>query len=236
MLLPITQVTSVLSTAMFPALSSIQHDRPRVKAIYLRSMGLIALVCAPLVAGLFVVADPLVLALYGSSWAGVAPVVRILCLASFLQAFCNPTGWIYTSQGRTDWMFWWGLFGSGTLIVSIAFGAWIGSLSSIAYAYTIANVILFYPCIAIPGRLIGLTFREVVKSVAGSLACASVMGGLVYGVGLLLTSPSAWVMLGVQVPFGITSYFIIVRAAKLPVWDDLIGCWQGRGGLHGRAA
>ncbi len=173
MLLPITLVANVFATAMLPALASIQDDRPRVKAIYLRAMGAVALIAAPMVVGLFVVADRLIPALYGSTWSGVVPVLRILCVAALLQAFCNPVGWIYTSQGRTDAMFRWGLAASAVQVAAIGLGSLGGSLESIAGAYAASCVLLFYPCVAIPGRLIGMRFGELARAIGGPIACAS---------------------------------------------------------------
>ncbi|MHB9155433.1 MAG: lipopolysaccharide biosynthesis protein, partial [Endomicrobiales bacterium] len=53
MLLPLTQVTAIMGRVMVPALSSIQHDRPRVKEICLHAMRNISLVTFPLMLGLF---------------------------------------------------------------------------------------------------------------------------------------------------------------------------------------
>src|SRR5690606_39419269 len=78
MLLPISEVISVLGNVMFPALSSIQQDKARVKSIYLRVMPVIGLIAFPMMLGLLVVAEPFVLTLFGERWIAVAPLLRIL--------------------------------------------------------------------------------------------------------------------------------------------------------------
>jgi O-antigen/teichoic acid export membrane protein len=231
MLLPIYQVTSVIATAMLPALASIQEDRPRVKAVYLRSLGAIGLISAPAVIGLFVVADTLIPVLYGANWRGVVPVFRILCVASLLQAFCNPVGWIYTTQNRTDLMFRWGLFGSGVQVLAIGLGGCGGTLSSIAVAYVIACVAILYPCLAIPGRLIGLTFREIVSTIVGAIVCSFVMGLLVYQVGRLLVGHSMWTILAVQIAAGIFSYWAMIHVLRLRAYTDLLSILFPRRGF-----
>ncbi|HZM87395.1 MAG TPA: MOP flippase family protein, partial [Blastocatellia bacterium] len=123
MLLPISQLISVVTDVMFTALSSIQDDKNRTKRLYLRAMGLITLLSFPIMAGMFVVAEPFILSLYGAQWVAVAPILQILCIVGLLQSLTSPTGWIYTSQGKTDWMFWWGIFGSTTLVLGIVAGA-----------------------------------------------------------------------------------------------------------------
>src|SRR5690606_5311141 len=190
MLLPISEVISVLGSVMFPALSSIQQDRARVKRIYLRAMPMIALIAFPMMLGLVAVAEPFVLTLFGERWIGVAPLLRTLCFVGVIQSMCSPTGWIYTSQGRTDRMFWWGIGGSGTLIVGIVVGVLQGTVQAVALCYFLANVVICYPCIAIAGRLIDLRFAEVARSVSGPLLCAMAMAVLVWGAGRLL--PASW--------------------------------------------
>lgn len=230
MLLPIDQVTGVVGAAMFPALSSIQHDRARVKGIFLRALGVIALVCAPAVAGLFVVAGSLIPAVYGERWGEVVPLFRVLCVAGALQTLCNPVGWIYTSQGRTDLLCRWGLWGSGTMVASIAIGGWFGSLASIAWAYVIATALLFYPCLAIPGRLIGMTVLEVVREVSASFGCALVMALLVHRVGLALAGSPPWPVLGAQVFSGIVIYISMIHVLNLRAYVDLKQCIANKGG------
>lgn len=221
MLLPITQVISVISSVMFPALSSIQSDRPRVKRIYLRSIGLISLLTFPMMTGLLVVAEPFVLTVYGNEWVGVIPVIRILALVGIAQSLTNPTGWLYLSQGRTDWMFWWGVGGAGTLIVSILLGVSLGSVNTVATCYAIANILLLYPGIAIPGRLIDLRFLTVARTISGPLLGSAIMGSLVW---LLLSQlPEYWLpwqQLILLTFCGIAIYGLLVKFLNIEPWQD----------------
>jgi len=240
MLLPISEVISVLSTVMFPALSSIQQDKARVKSIYLRAMPMIGLVAFPMMLGLLVVAEPFILTLFGEQWIAVAPLLRILCIVGVIQSMCSPTGWIYTSQGRTDWMFWWGIGGSGTLILGIVVGVLHGTAQAVAFCYLLANVLICYPCIAIPGRLIGLRFWEVARAVLGPLVCASLMAVIVWGAGTLL--PATWppvARLATLVALGVVSYTALVLGSRLAVvaeLRDLLESLRQRNGLQAQAA
>src|SRR5690554_6467435 len=222
MLLPISEVISVLGSVMFPALSSIQQDKARVKSIYLRAMPVIGLIAFPMMLGLHVVAEPFVLTLFGERWIAVAPLLRILCIVGVIQSMCSPTGWIYTSQGRTDWMFRWGIGGSGTSILGIVVGVLQGTAQVVALCYLLANVLICYPCIAIPGRLIDLRFSEVARSVQGPLLCATLMAAIVWGAGTLL--PESWppvARLTSLVALGVVSYSALVLGSRLAVVAEL---------------
>lgn len=216
MLHPVTIIIEVISKVMFPALSKIKDQHLRVKRIYLLTIAILAFAIFPMMAGLFVVGEPFVITVFGEQWIEVAGIIAILCPVGMIQALCIPTGWIYTSQGRTDWMFWWGVGGAGFLIIALSIGAYFGTVQSVAYSYLIANIILMYPCIAISGKLINLKFVEVIHKVWAPFACSLAMAAIVFYVSLQL--PETWSYLNellVLIPLGIVAYIVINLIAKI---------------------
>lgn len=222
MLLPLSQVTSVLGRVMFPALSRVQNDKERAKRIYLRSLAMIALVTFPMMMGLLVVTEHFVLALYGARWVAVIPVLRILCLLGMVQSLTATTGWIFQSQGRTDRMFKWGMGAGMLLIGSILVGVWLGTVNAVAASYAITSgVILLYPAFTIPGKLIDMAFSDVFRAVIGVLGCSTAMASIIWGFGLLI--PSAWphwAHLAVQVPIGVGIYWALVHLLGIQAYQD----------------
>jgi len=223
MLLPLTQITSVLSRVMFPAMSRIQKDPMRVKRVFLRTVAAIALITFPMMLGALVTAEHIVLTVYGPQWLSAVPVFKILCLLGMLQSIVSSTGWIYLSQGRTDWFFWWGA-GAGVLLIgSIVLGVWLGTIEAVAACYTLmSGVILLYPAIAIPGRLVGLRFGEVAAAVSPTLACSVAMATVVLGVGLIMpVGWPHWLILCFQVPVGIAVYGLLLHVFRLTAYLDV---------------
>lgn len=211
MLLPITQVLAVIGRVVFPALASVQKDTARARRMYLRVLRIVTVVTAPMMAGMLVVAEVLVIALLGDKWLAVVPVLQILCIVGILQTLTNPVGWIYQSQGRTDLLFRWGVGSSVVIVTAVFVGASMGSVEAVAWAYLIANVVLFYPCIAIPARLIGMATKDVGGAVGGILACAVLMAIIVWASGLVL--PTGWssgLTLAVQTGLGAVCYCVLV--------------------------
>jgi PST family polysaccharide transporter len=229
MLLPVRQIVGVLSRVMFPALSSIQGEKARVKEAYLRATGVIALVTFPMMAGLLVVARPFVLTLLGAKWAGVIPVLQILCVVSLFQTLMNPTGWLFQSQGRTDWMFRWGLVSSTVFVAAIAVGVALGTVESVAWSYLLATVILWYPCIAFAGRLIDLSVMDVIRRVAHAAGCTVAMVGSVMGLGYAMPAQSPpWALLAVQVSAGIAVYCLFVAILRPAGYQEFRAFLGGR--------
>lgn len=236
MLLPITQIISMVSRVMFSALSTIQDDEERVRRAYLRVMRLLSFIIFPMMLGLYVVAESFVVTLFGQKWIEVTAIIQILCFVGLIQSLLNPTGWIYTSQGRTDWMFWWGVGAGGTMIAAIVVGVWIGTIEAVAWAYLVANVVLLLPGIKIPGMLISLRVRDVLEAVAGNFLCAAIMMGAVWAVGALLPADLFNPLrLATQVLTGVVVYTLIAYAFNLTALHEakslLSEVWHKRGSV-----
>lgn len=229
MLMPMYQIVNVINRVMFPALSSIQDDPARVKRIYLQALSVIALITCPLMFGLAATAEPFVLAIYGNNWAPMIPLVRILPIVGLLQAFTGTCGILYMSQGRTDWMFRWGLISSGAMITGILTGIAIGTLEAIAWCYAAANVLVFYPSVAIPGSLIGLKFSEVARTAAPPVIGSLLMVGAVASIRAL--TPAPWPVtldLLAQVIVGAVGYAAFTLITRPSGWQELLTLIAGR--------
>jgi O-antigen/teichoic acid export membrane protein len=221
MLMPLNQITFVVSKVMFPALSRIQEDKARVRSIYLRSIAMIALVTFPLMSGLFVVANHFVLAIYGPPWAGVIPILRVFCILGMFQSI-STGGWIFQSQGRTDWMFWWGTISAFLSIGAMLVGVWLGSPMAVAVCLVVIGILLTPPSFILSGKLIGMSLGDVVRSAWGVLACAAAMACTVWALGVSLPSSwSHWAFLSLEVPFGMAVYGLLIHCTQLAPYREL---------------
>ncbi len=234
MLAPISQVISVIASVMFAALSTIKEDRARVKSIFLRAIGLITLLVFPMMTGLLIVAEPFVLTVFGEKWADMIPTVRILALVGAIQSLSHPTGWIYLSQGRTDWYFRVGLVNATLIIIAIAAGIAFGSIEAVALLYAVTNLLMLYPNLAIPGRLVGMRFGEIFRTVSAAIVDSVLMGLTVYGMGWLLPDGLPhWQELGLLVATGVLVYGALTVGLRRTAWLNLVGLVRER--MGGRA-
>ena len=142
MLMPLSQVSRVVGRVMFPALSSIQDDKPRVKRVYLKSISVIGLITFPMMTGLFAVSDHFILALLGDKWAEVIPLFRIFCWVGLLQSIATTVGWIYHLR-ETGLYFTMGVIGSFdcySFIIGIHWG-----IIGVAWSYAIVIIVFWIP-------------------------------------------------------------------------------------------
>jgi O-antigen/teichoic acid export membrane protein len=211
MMLPISQISSVVYRVMFPALSKIQNDIKHVKEVYLHSTRLIALVTFPLMVGLFIVSKPFIITIYTEKWSEVIPILQIFCFTGLVQSIGTTVGWIYTSQGRTDIMFKWGIFSGIIRLITFIIGLKWG-ITGVAIAYVLTDhLILWYPGWTISGRLINLSFYEMLRNLFAPFLCSLIMGLFTWAFGILFLSETlSWVHLIAQIIFGVIIYILIL--------------------------
>lgn len=220
MLLPISQAGFVVSYVLFPMLSRIQGDASRLKTAYLRTISATALLAFPLTVILFLVARDFIVCLFGTRWLDVVPVLRILCVAALPQSIGTTVGVLYQTQGRTDWLFRWGLASSAVVVAGFAVGVLWG-VRGVAAAYAIVTLILTYFSFAIPGRLIDLRFREVVQAVMPAFAASVGAATIAWLVRLASPSLPSGASLALLVVVAVLTYALAVHFARLSSYRDL---------------
>ena len=169
MLFPLQNISAVLGRVVFPAFSVRQNDDRKLQDAFLRLSRYVALLSFPLMCGVFVAAPELVDVVFGPSWTLAAPLVQILSVVGMVQSLGTNTGSIYLAKGRTDLMFRWGVAATAVMTACIAWGVQWG-VREVALGYAFANLLLFYPGVAIPFSLVGGRFSDLVRSLLPILA------------------------------------------------------------------
>lgn len=93
-------VNPIFTRVGFPLIASIQHDKERVKHVYLKTMNMTASVNAPIYVAIAVFAPEIALILLGPNWTEVAPLMRVLALWGLFRSFGNPAGSLLFGLGH----------------------------------------------------------------------------------------------------------------------------------------
>jgi O-antigen/teichoic acid export membrane protein len=220
--IPSTNVTGFAGAVMFPALSAMHGDADSVKRVYLLSNRLIALVTFPMMAGLGVLAEPVILFLLGDKWRSAIGIVQLLCMAGMAQSVYTTASWIYMSRGRPDIGLRLSIYALLARVAGVLVGVHWGILG-IAWAYVLGVYgFCLYPAWAAAGRLIGLRFVEILRNVGGPFFCATCMAVVIWGVDRwVLFDQALWLRIMVDVITGIFVYAFLIHAFRLKAWDDI---------------
>ncbi len=174
MLYPLQSVSSVIGRVMFPAFSKIQEDDVRFRYTFLKVTGAIALVTFPMMFGLWGVAEPFVMSVFGPQWKESIVLLLIFVPIGMVQSIGTTVGAIYLAKGRTDWLLRWGVLAGIIILASFLIGLRWGTVG-VAAAYAVASLMLAYPSFAIPFKLISLPFRDLLKTLWRPFICGLLM-------------------------------------------------------------
>jgi len=135
--------------------------------------------------GLLVVAPQFVRVFFGSQWERSIFLIQVLALVGLVQSISTLNGSIYLSQGRSDIQFHVGILFAAIVTIFFAIGLrW--NVEGVAIAYAVATLLLTYPGLAIPFRLINLRVSHLFKQLSSILLAALGMGAIVFALRLFL--------------------------------------------------
>jgi len=208
MVYPLQNISTVIGRVMFPVFSQIQDDDKRFRVAYLKVIGTIAMVTFPIMVGLWALAEPFILTLFGPQWQSVIWLLMILSPVGMVQSLETTIGTIYRSKARTDWMFHWSI-GEGIITITAFIIGLQWGIIGVAAAYAISVFVLAYPCFAIPFSLIDLKVFDLAVVVWRSLVASLLMLGVILGLKFLLPTSlaNAWI-LAILVPTGCIAYLL----------------------------
>lgn len=182
MMLPLQNVVNAIREVMMPAMSEAQDDDERLRMMYLRTIGLIAFVVFPIMAGISVVAEPLIIGLYGEAWRSTVPLLEVLAVVGALQSIISFGGTVYFAKGRPDIPFRLRLV-TAPLVLGIFFvGIKAFGVQGMVYMYVGFSLLRFLVDAILLRSVIGLRIRSVWQTTIPPAILSTVMYLVVRGV------------------------------------------------------
>jgi len=184
--LPIYNLTQAMSKVLFPAMSSIQHDLPRLRRIYITSTVLLAAIIVPLGVGISVAAQEAIITVIGPKFAPAIPILAILAIMTpfrlltyYSGIVCDSTGHL-TVKIKTESVF---------LIIN-ALAMWLVSkpygVVGICYAFLISEILRFIVYLFILRRFLSFSFKDFLPGFVAVMAMAGFVGISIAGVRFVL--------------------------------------------------
>lgn len=122
LMLPVRQLSRPAGNVAIPAFSRLQDDPERFARYYLRAVGLMIWITAPIFGFLFVAAKPVITLVLGAKWGEAAPVFQILVVSALGQLLIESTVWLFVSRGQSGRLLKLLLISSPIIVCSFAIG------------------------------------------------------------------------------------------------------------------
>ena len=174
---PSKSISQIVTQVSFPAFSKIADDLEQLRNYVRKNIVCTTYLIFPLQALLILLAEDLIVFLFGIKWIEAVPYFRILCVYSMFISLNAINSNLYKALGRSDVYFWVQLskkvLGISLLIIGLHYG-----VKGITWAVSISGVLWWVIGATVNGHLIGyglLTqFNDVIKSflLAGFVAVA----------------------------------------------------------------
>lgn len=147
MMLPLQNITQVITPVMHPIFSDFQNDKEKLATSYERIVRFLSFIGLPLSVLLFFTAEEVTLIIFGDQWLPSAPVFRILSLSVGIQIILSSSGSIFQAAGDTRSLFVCGLFSSILNVTGMLAGIfYFGTLTAVATCIVITFTINFVQC------------------------------------------------------------------------------------------
>ena len=147
MMLPLQNITQVITPVMHPIFSDFQNDKEKLAISYERIVRFLAFIGFPLSILLFFTAKEVTLIIFGDQWLPSIPVFRILSLSVGIQIILSSSGAIFQAAGDTRSLFICGLFSSILNVSGILVGIfYFQNLTAVATCIVATFTVNFIQC------------------------------------------------------------------------------------------
>ena len=211
-------VGSVISRVMFPVLAAVQNDPPRLKRALRQVLRMLALVTAPLMLGLMIVAKPLIAMLLGDKWLPSAPLLQVLCLVGALYPLhlINVQFLIATGRSGLDLKITAAkLFINLAIVLAVCYWGLLaivlGQFASSLLAYAINS--------HYTAKLLGYSMKEQLYDVFPYYGAAAVMAIAILPLGFI-SGLDSLVLLLLQTTIGASVFLLLCHILRLQAFDQ----------------
>lgn len=144
MMLPLQNITYVITPVMHPVFSGLQNDRQKMVISYGKMIRFLALIGMPLAATLWFTAKEITLVIFGNQWLPSVPVFQILSLSVGIQIILSTSGAIFQAANDTKNLFVTGLISAILNVTGMCIGIfYFKTLEAVAWGICISFTLSF---------------------------------------------------------------------------------------------
>lgn len=179
---PVGQVLNVLMNTLYPILSAIQNNVPKVRETYIKVIVTTFSAIAPIIV-LAGVLGPLLIPHYlGSEWEPLVPIFLVWCVGAALRIILSRQGILFLSMGRPDLQWKYQLFSTPIVIIALLFSVRQGALGA-SIGYNLAQFSALFVSLYLAFSLIDLRIGAYIKRFRFTALALLIV--LVLGIGLM---------------------------------------------------
>ncbi len=167
----VTLLVRISSKVLFPAFSRLRGEGGQLRDMYLPALGYLSLLTLPASIGLVMLAEPLVLTLFGDQWVGSVPILKAIAVYTGFRALGTYAGDLLKATGRPGVL---ALIAVGRAAVLVPALIVAGTHSALAVAWTLTaeTILSTGVSLTVAGHLLRVSWGEILRALKPSLVAS----------------------------------------------------------------
>lgn len=150
---------NIIVQVIFPVYSQFQNDISKLLKLLRMSVRLITFVIFPLMLLLILIAEPLILFLYGEKWETSVPYFQILCVGGMFVCLQNINYYAVAALGKSRVLFNWSFYKWAMMLIFLIVGSHWG-MYGVLVGMVLCSVNIYFVNAFLAYKFIGYTFSR----------------------------------------------------------------------------
>lgn len=194
-----SNVSSVMQKVSYPVLASIQDESERQINVYRKVLKTTVLISFTAVFGIWAVAGPFIITVFGNQWLPAVDYLRILCFSGLFLPLMMCSANVINADGRSDITLVLEIVKTVMGLIPVVFGI-IFSVEALLWSMVGVSFILFVVHAAYVSKVIHYSVGRQLADILPTL-CVSIVMALIVNAMNMLTMPQ-WLLLLLQICAG----------------------------------
>ena len=205
-------IAQIIQRVSTPLLCEVQHDKEELSRVLIKFLRIALGIVCPLVFGIYILAEPLIIVVLTEKWIYSAKILKILCPVSILYVFNTFNKNIFNATGRTDWAFKSELIKKIIFIPIIISGIFL-NFESLIFGLVLIEFTDFLISTYYTKKQIGLSIFQQIKSVSDIFGVTVIMSLAV--IGSVMHIENNFLKLLIGFASGIVTYVLLILCFNL---------------------
>lgn len=220
-----TNIDTTINSVLFPVMSAVQEDTDRIKQMMRKSIQTSGSIICPMMVGLAVISDQIILLVYGKKWLPATVFMVIACFKLMLEPIQTSNLQAIKAIGRSDIYLKMEITKKVVGIVLIIVGVHISVLAT-AIASALQSIFASIVNGVVNYHLFEYKVSEQMSDIGTNAVLSLVMAMAVLLVKRLILFPPVWKLL-IEIIIGIIVYAILLYLINRKQYDQLMNVMKG---------
>ena len=180
--------SNVIEQVSYPILSKFQDDNMAMQSVLKKLISVLTYIMFPLMSIIILLAEPIVLILYGEKWLPSVPYLKILCIAGIAICIQGIYYYAVASKGKSKDLFLWTIIKRVLGLLAIVIGMKIWSINGLLWGCVLSSWFIVFTNMYLVNKHINYSILSQLKVIFPSLILSIISYIVVYNIGELYTA------------------------------------------------